>query len=158
VAASLTTTAVGGKMAIMNPKRKPTQTKPPTLVSEYGRLWARNLKNIKELENRVGVYVLCDGSMPIYIGKGNLHSRIGHHHRSESKGEYWDHFSWFTIPDGRLRADVEALMIRMLPFYLRSLNKAKPKFADAKKGITQKDDRVGRPIKYRSLAPKRKHK
>ncbi len=50
------------------------------LVSSYGSLWARNRENISRLRamgKLYGVYVLCDGSMPVYIGRGRLSSRIG---------------------------------------------------------------------------------
>ncbi len=104
------------------------------LVSMYGTMWARNKKNIEKLntlhkdEKLLGVYVLCDGSMPVYIGRGKIARRIDRHRRSKSKGQFWDHFSWFSIPDRSLEADVEALLLRMLPFYLRSLNKQRTKF------------------------------
>ena len=108
-------------------------TKNQQLVSRYGALWARNKKNIQELREAgklYGVYVLCDGSMPVYIGRGRLISRIAQHQRSNSRGQFWDHFSWFAIRDRRFEADVEALLLRMLPFYLRSLNKQRARFTD----------------------------
>src|SRR6266568_760258 len=106
------------------------------LVTKYGTLWARNRKNIQRLraEGKLsGVYVLCDGSMPVYIGRGRLARRIDRHQRSKSRGQAWDHFSWYAIPDRNLEADVEALLLRMLPFYLRSLNKQRTRFTDAKR-------------------------
>ena len=45
------------------------------LVSTYGSLWARNSDNIKQLRalgRLFGIYVLYDGSMPVYIGRGRL--------------------------------------------------------------------------------------
>jgi hypothetical protein len=122
------------------------------LVTRYGTLWARNRKNIQLLraEGKLwGVYVLCNGSMPLYIGRGRLASRIGQH--QHSKGQFWDHFSWYAIPDRTLEADVEALLLRMLPFYLRSLNKARTRFADAER--VEQASRVADPIKLPKFAP-----
>ena len=96
------------------------------LVSTHGLVWARNKDNIRRLREAgrlYGVYVLCDGSMPVYVGRGKLSARISRHQRSKSRGQFWDHFSWYAIPNRRFEADVEALLLRMLPFYLRSLNK-----------------------------------
>jgi len=90
------------------------------LVSTHGLVWARNKDNIRRLREAgrlYGVYVLCDGSMPVYIGRGKLSARISRHQRSKSRGQFWDHFSWYAIPNRRFEADVEALWLRMLPFY-----------------------------------------
>lgn len=106
------------------------------LVSRYGSLWARNKENIGKLRKEgklFGVYVLCDGSMPVYIGRGKLARRIRGHIRSESRGQFWDHFSWFALADRKFEADVEALLLKMLPFYLRSLNKLRNNFVKERK-------------------------
>ena len=118
------------------------------LFESYGTQWARNTENLQALKGlgkRWGVYVLCDGSMPVYIGRGRLAKRISGHKRSRRKGQFWDHFSWYAMPSRRFEADVEALLLRMLPFYLRSLNKQRTKFTDAKR-ITQASP-VADPIK-----------
>jgi hypothetical protein len=120
------------------------------LIGGYGTMWARNIENVRRLraEGKLyGVYVLCDGSMPVYIGRGRLIRRIAGHQRSKSRGQFWDHFSWFAIPDRRMEADVEALLLRMLPFYLRSLNKQRTKFTDAKHRTQKspKADSIKRP-------------
>jgi len=50
------------------------------LVCEFGEMWARNLKNIKRIpgskspQGDQGVYILYDGSMPVYSGKGKIKS------------------------------------------------------------------------------------
>src|SRR2546426_9176283 len=72
-------------------------TKNRGVVSSYGTLWARNKANIQALRARgklYGVYVLADGSMPVYIGRGKLSGRIAQHRGSKRRGQYWDHFSW----------------------------------------------------------------
>lgn len=138
-------------------KEKPKMNKP--LVSKYGSLWARNRENIGKLRREgklFGVYVLCDGSMPVYIGRGKLTRRITGHMRSKSRGQFWDHFSWFALADRKFEADVEALLLRMLPFYLRSLNKLRNNFADACK-ISQSNP-VAESIKRPYFVAKRKRK
>ncbi len=105
------------------------------LIGSYGTQWARNQQNLRRLRaagRLSGVYVLCDGSMPVYIGRGRLASRIARHLRSKSRGQFGDHFSWYAIPDRRFEADVEALLLRLLPFYLRSLNKQRTRFTGAR--------------------------
>ena len=129
------------------------------LVSRYGTLWARNRENLARLraeKDLYGVYVLCDGSMPVYIGRGKISSRIRRHQRSRSRGQFWDHFSWYGIGDKRLQADVEALLLTMLPFYLRSLNKQQTRFARAQE-MSQKTS-VAVAINRPRFAAKRKRR
>jgi hypothetical protein len=129
------------------------------LIGTYGTQWARNKENIKALRARgklSGVYVLCDGSMPVYIGRGRLARRIAGHVRSRSRGQFWDHFSWYAIPDRRFEADVEALLLRMLPFYLRSLNKQRTRFTGTR-SITQMS-RAADPIKRPNFPKKRRRR
>jgi hypothetical protein len=105
------------------------------LVKAYGEMWARNKTNIKSIpaskEGGQGVYVLCDGSMPVYIGKGNIRQRVRRASVSPTRSPFWDHFSWYIIPDSGLRHDTEALLLRKLPWYLRGLTKQNGKFLDA---------------------------
>lgn len=130
---------------------------PEPIVTRYGSMWARNLPNIKAIEREaLGVYVLCDGSMPVYIGKGRLRSRLKKHRTSRSKGQTWDHFTWFQIEDARNRSEVEALLVRMLPHYLRVLNRARPKFHEGTDRLAQdKNHEVAEYIKRPGLAPRR---
>ena len=119
------------------------------LVSKYGSLFARNRANIKALRDQgpvSGVYVLFDGSMPVYIGRGTLYRRIRRHRQSKRRKHFWDHFSWFAIPDRRFEADVEALLLRMLPFYLRSLNKQRTRFRNAEHVQEKKQNQVAEVI------------
>ena len=48
------------------------------IVNRYGTMWARNVKNIKWIWAHTrgwqGVYILYDGSMPVYVGKGHIAS------------------------------------------------------------------------------------
>jgi hypothetical protein len=122
------------------------------LVSQYGHLWARNQDNIRKLRGErtlYGVYVLCDGCWPVYIGRGKLFFRIVRHHRSKSRGQFWSHFSWFAIDDSKFRAETEALVIRILPFFSESLNKQRR---------VEQANAVPIPIKYPTFAIKKKHK
>src|SRR5207247_8158385 len=129
------------------------------LVGSYGSLWARNKENIRrlrEIGKLYGVYVLCDGSMPVYIGRGKISSRVRRHQRSKSRGQFWDHFSWYAIPNRRFEADVEALLLRMLPFFLRSLNKQRTRFASAES--VREVSPAADPIKRPKFAAKRKRR
>jgi hypothetical protein len=95
------------------------------IITKYGSLWPRNKKNISALHGR-GVYIIYDGAMPVYVGKGHLRTRIG---QADGKpSDLWDHFSWYCIPDEEHMHDVESLMLRLLPWYLRGLNKQKGNF------------------------------
>ena len=127
------------------------------LVSKWGSLWARNddnLERLREQRNLTGVYVLYDGSMPVYIGRGTLAERINAHAASRKRGQFWDHFSWFVLSDRSFNRDTEALLLRMLPFYLRSLNKMRNRFMNAEK--VAEENPVAIAIKRPQFAVKRK--
>jgi hypothetical protein len=126
------------------------------MVRRYGTRWARNEDNLARLREErplTGVYVLSDGSMPVYIGRGSIASRIRQADRSKRRGQSWDHFSWFEVPKA-LEGDVEALLLTMLPWYLRSLNNQRARFARAQQ-IEQKEPTAD-PIEPPSLRPTRK--
>jgi hypothetical protein len=99
--------------------------KKENLVSKYGPFWARNNKNLgrlrKEAADSSGVYLLYLGWFPVYIGSGKLYPRIEKHQRSHSKT--WDRFTWFALVDPRRSGELEAILLRSLPFYLRLNNK-----------------------------------
>src|ERR1700686_439822 len=108
------------------------------VVTKFGEMWARNADNINQIPDKTetggrGVYVLYDGSMPVYVGKGNMRNRIFGAKRSKTRGQLWDHFSWYAL-NPKVTHDVEALVLRMLPPYLRSLTKQKGKFQSIRKG------------------------
>jgi hypothetical protein len=116
------------------------------IVTMFGEMWARNLQNINRIprskqEGGKGVYVLYDGSMPVYVGKGNMRSRLDGARRSKTRGQLWDHFSWYSL-DPTATHDIEALVLRMLPPYLRSLTKQKGKFLAARPIKEHKKDRT----------------
>jgi hypothetical protein len=100
-------------------------------------MWARNTQNIEEIrgskDGGQGVYILYDGSMPVYVGKGNIRSRVRKARTSKRRGELWDHFSWYFVPDAKMRHGVEALLLRMLPRYLLPLNQQKGHLPEAKR-------------------------
>jgi len=63
---------------------------------------------------------------------------------SKIRGPFWDHFSWYSL-NSKIIHDAEALILRMLPPYLRSLTKQKVKFRrDAKK--LKAADEIAEPI------------
>lgn len=108
------------------------------LIKEYGTFWARNPENIREYKSLVrgrasGVYVLYSSSAPVYVGKGRIKSRVTKRDRGGSKSPYWDHFSWFLVDNSNIEHELEALLLKALPFYLRGLNKQTAHFLDATK-------------------------
>jgi hypothetical protein len=101
-------------------------------------MWARNNQSFKKLgEQRKlkGLYVLYDGSMPVYVGHGWILTRLKGHRRSKTRRRFWDYFSWYAIPDEGLQKDTEALLIKTLPYYLRLLNRRNERFAIPKRGV-----------------------
>lgn len=109
------------------------------IVTSYGTMWARNTKNIKLIpgskKGGKGVYILFDGSMPVYVGKGNIRQRISIAKRSKRRGQLWDRFSWYALKDPKMMHDVEVLVLRVLPRYLRALTRQEGKFRDAKRMV-----------------------
>jgi len=107
------------------------------LISARGEMWPRNAEALNAIPGREeggkGIYILYDGSTPVYVGKGNIQGRIKDARRSKRRGQSWDHFSWYAIADSKRRHDIEALLLRMLPPYLRILNRQRGKFLNAKK-------------------------
>lgn len=125
------------------------------VVSKFGEMWARNPGNIGHIprskeDGGKGVYVLYDGSMPVYVGKGNLHSRIYGARVSRRRGQLWDHFSWYALADRKMMHDIEALVLRMLPPYLRSLTRQKGNLEKALKIKQPKSNSVAEFISRRS--------
>src|SRR2546423_1437214 len=122
------------------------------VVKKYGEMWARNDTNIEFLpgskDGGQGVYVLYDGSMPVYIGKGNIRQRLRTAKRSSRRGQFWDYFSWYVIPRPDLRHDIEAFLLRRLPWYLRGLNQQSGNFRQAQ-SINQRDQKP-EPIRRRA--------
>jgi hypothetical protein len=104
------------------------------LIKQFGERWARNSENIKDKrmpgkrKGGQGVYILYDGSTPVYIGKGNIRARLIDADKDKRRKDCWDHFSWYVINDESLRHDVEVLLIRMLPIYLRHLTRQRGHF------------------------------
>ena len=128
------------------------------VVTQYGTMWSRNVDNIRKVPGRKdggqGVYILFDGSMPIYVGKtGNLRSRLRRHRNSKRKGQLWDRFSWYVLADKRMMHDVEVLMLKALPTYLRALTKQDGHFCKGKRASPSRNQ-VADPIN-RKLIRKR---
>jgi hypothetical protein len=104
------------------------------LIDEFGERWSRNSGNIEDKaiprskQGGQGVYILYDGSTPVYIGKGNIRQRLRAATKDKRRRDSWDHFSWYVIKDETLRHDVEVLLIRMLPIYLRHLTRQRGHF------------------------------
>jgi hypothetical protein len=105
------------------------------LVKEYGEMWARNLPNINEVPGSKsggkGFYVLYAGSMPVYIGIGNIRQRLKKARLSKRRRKMWDRFSWYVPRNAKITRDIECLLLRMLPVYLRILTRQRGRFHDA---------------------------
>jgi len=97
------------------------------LIKQFGERWARNSENIEDKrmpgkgKGGQGVYILYDGSTPVYIGKGNIRQRLREADRDKRRRNSWDRFSWYVIKDKSLIHDVEVLLIRILPFICDTL-------------------------------------
>jgi hypothetical protein len=116
------------------------------LLERFGEMWARNAENIGDVpghrDGGQGVYILYDGSTPVYIGKGNIQARLRkENNKSKRLGNSWDHFSWFIIKeqDENLIHDVEVLLLRILPPYLRYMTRQAGNFKGDPTDHTQKD-------------------
>jgi hypothetical protein len=83
-------------------------------VTMHGEMWARNLANINLIPSSKkpggqGVYILYDVSMPVYVGKGDMRSRIKSARLGKRRGQLWDHFSWYSL-NPQIIHDIEALI------------------------------------------------
>jgi len=106
------------------------------LIREFGERWARNAKNIGDVPAHTkggqGVYVLYDGSTPVYVGKGNIQARLRKAtDKGKRRGNSWDYFSWYILKDQALIHDVEVLLLRILPPYLRYMTRQRGNFKEA---------------------------
>ena len=121
------------------------------LIRHRGEMWPRNSTNIDAIlgskERRKGIYILFDGSTPVYVGRGNIRRRIRNACNSKRRGQCWDHFSWYAVPDPHHEQELEALLLRMLPPHLRMLNRQRGKLAGATKHsfVDPKPDPINRP-------------
>src|SRR6266851_3008632 len=131
------------------------------IVGLYGLRWPRNPKNLARLKKlmgkRTGLYVLANGSMPLYIGRGHVARRVRAHNRpGGSKSKYWNYFSWFEILKPASDVELECLLLRVLPFYVRSLNKQTGSLG---KNNRQKfPDKMPKVVDFPKLLPKKRKK
>jgi hypothetical protein len=92
------------------------------LIHKFGEMWARNAKNIKDVreisKGRQGVYILYNGSTPVYVGKGYIRSRLRDAETSERRGKSWDYFSWYILRTGTWYT-TWSVAASILPPYLR---------------------------------------
>jgi hypothetical protein len=105
------------------------------LIDQFGEMWARHPEKIEDVpgsrEGGQGIYILYDGSAPVYVGKGNIRQRLRAADKSARRGKSWDHFSWYILKDQSLIHDVEALLLRILPPYLRYMTRQRGHFQGA---------------------------
>jgi hypothetical protein len=136
------------------PNRKKKES--TRIVYRYGTMWARNDVNIAKLERvGFGVYVLFDGSMPMYAGKGEIAERIHAATTSDKRKNMWDHFSWYSFKNVKLMHDIEVLMLRILPPNLRSLTHQGGNFVRRHARVKQADPHAI-PISREALRRRRK--
>jgi hypothetical protein len=122
------------------------------IIHHRGEMWPRNATNIELIphthdDGGQGIYILFDGSTPVYVGRGNIRLRIKDARASKRRGQSWDHFSWYGTPKGHHGQELEALLLRMLPPHLRILNKQRGKLGGAEKRTFKdpKADPINRP-------------
>jgi hypothetical protein len=120
------------------------------LIHQFGEMWARNPANIEDVpgssEGGQGVYILYDGSTPVYVGKGNIRQRLRDANKSKRRGNSWNHFSWYVLKDKALIHDVEVLLIRILPLYLRYLTRQTGHFRDVHSTDQKASNRIPKHI------------
>ena len=120
------------------------------LIKQFGEMWARNAPNIEDIpgssKGGQGVYILYDGSTPVYVGKGNIRQRLRSADKSNRRGNSWNHFSWYVIRDKKLIHDVEVLLIRILPLYLRYLTRQTGHFRGVRSTDQKPSNRTPRQI------------
>jgi hypothetical protein len=120
------------------------------LIDQFDEMRARNAKNIKDVpgssEGGQGVYILYDGSAPVNVGKGNIRQRLRRSDTSNRRGNSWNYFSWYIIKDKNLIHDVEVLLIRILPLYLRYLTRQTGRFLGVSSTGQQPVNRIPRCI------------
>lgn len=80
--------------------------------------------------------------MPVYVGRGIILTQLRGHRVSNRRRRFWDYFSWYEIPNEVLRKDSEALLIKMLPYYLRLLNKKNEGFVGPQKSHKQSKSKI----------------
>lgn len=102
---------------------------PIPLVKSFMEKREAKVENINKIPKHTkkggqGVYVLYDGSMPVYVGKENMRVRI---RKAKRRDKRWDHFSCYAI-DSAFQHDAESLLLRALPWYVRALNQQGGKF------------------------------
>jgi hypothetical protein len=107
------------------------------VITCRGEMWARNPENMKLVPRKKaggeGIYILFDDSTPVYVGRGNLRRRFAQHSNSKRRGQSWDHFSWYVVRNPERRHELESLLLRMLPPFLRMLNRQRGKLKGATK-------------------------
>jgi hypothetical protein len=107
------------------------------IITQYGTRWPRNTENIRRIpkprDGGLGVYILFYGSTPVYVGKGKIRYRITDARRSTRRGQLWDRFSWYAVKQPEMMHDLEVLVLKMLPRYLRALTRQEGDFLKAKR-------------------------
>jgi len=114
------------------------------IIKMRGEMWARNEQTVAAIPGSTeaggrGIYILFDGSTPVYVGRGLIRRRVRNARNSPRRGERWDHFSWYSVPNEKHQRELEALLLRMLPPFLRVLTRQRGKLPGATKYPTPKN-------------------
>ena len=116
--------------------------------TESRSLQQETLRGLRLLRARVaaGESQLADPRNTRFL-RGNIRHRIKAARASTGRGQSWDHFSWYGVPNGNHEQEIEALLLRMLPLHLRILNKQLGELRGAKKHAfeDEKPDPINRP-------------
>ncbi|MGC1461019.1 MAG: GIY-YIG nuclease family protein [Terracidiphilus sp.] len=126
--------------------RGPAQTRivkkfirmPPRAIfdtQEVGRLGSI-ARNIKELTENPGVYILYRDDVPFYVGKAekSLFNRLHDHANgvSSNRSYFWNYFSAYILKDRHYIADLEAILISAMPSVI--MNSSRPNLDKMRKG------------------------
>ena len=119
------------------------RVKQERIVTGIAQLWSRDIldfrdgkRYLEQVKNlflkKAGVYILYRDDKPYYIGQArNLFKRLVGYARNPNNSHFnfWNHFTAFVVSEPKYLDDIEAILIRAMPF---ADNSSKPKISKIK--------------------------